>query len=94
MVGMFPAKVRRYVAGKYVQEPGVPGGMTALCTLSQAAIAFGAELKDLVTVKSATISGRPALQLADKRHSTNAYVLRASSTHPRNRGSHFAYCRR
>jgi len=74
MAGMFPAKVRRYVAGKYVQEPDVPGGMAGLCPLSQAASTFGAELTDLVTVQSTTISGRPALQLADKRHATNAYV--------------------
>jgi hypothetical protein len=72
--GMFPAKVRRYVAGKYLQEPDIPGGMTDLCGLSQAASSFGSELKGLVTVKITTISGQPALQLADRRHSTSAYV--------------------
>jgi hypothetical protein len=72
--GMFPAKVRRYLAGKYLQEPDVPGGMTDLCGLSQAARSFGGELKDLVTAKITTISGQPALLLADKRHSRSAYV--------------------
>jgi hypothetical protein len=74
MAGMFPAKVRRYVAGKYLQTPDVPGGMTDLCGKGQVASSFGAELKDLATAKITTISGRPALQLADKRHTTSAYV--------------------
>ncbi len=74
MAGMFPAKVRRYLAGKYLQIPGVPGGMTDLCGRDQAASSFGGELKDLVTAKITTISGQPALQLADKRHSRSAYV--------------------
>jgi hypothetical protein len=48
--------------------------MAGLCGLGQAASAFGAELEDLVTAKITTISGQPALQLADKRHSTSGYV--------------------
>jgi hypothetical protein len=74
MFGMLPAKVRRYLAGKYLKMPNPPGGMTDFCGLGQAASSFGAELKDLVTAKITTISGQPALRLADKRHSTNAYV--------------------
>ncbi len=74
LAGMFPAKVRRYLAGKYLQISDVPGGMTDLCGRDQAARSFGGELKDLVTAKITTISGRPALQLADKRHSRSAYV--------------------
>jgi len=62
------------VAGKYLQTPDVPGGMTDLSSLGETAGSFGSELKDLVTVKITTISGQPALQLADKRHSTSAYV--------------------
>jgi len=74
MLGMFPAKARRHLAGKYLQTPDVPGGMTDFCSLGEAANSFGSELKDLVTAKITTISGQPALQLADKRHSTSAYV--------------------
>ena len=74
MLGMFPAKVRPHLAGKYVQTPDVPGGMTDFCGLGETANSFGSELKDLVTVKITTISGQPALQLADKRHLTSAYV--------------------
>jgi hypothetical protein len=74
MAGMFPARVRRYLAGKYLQIPDVPGGMTDLCGRGQAASSFGGELKDLVTAKITTISGQPALRLADKRHSRSAYV--------------------
>jgi len=74
MLGMFPASVRRHAKGKYLQTPDVPGGMTNLCSLGEAASSFGSELKDLVTVKITTISGRPALQLADKHHTTSAYV--------------------
>ena len=74
LLGMFPANVRPHLAGKYLQTPDVPGGMTDFCSLGQAANSFGRELKDLVTVKITTISGQPALQLADKRHSTSAYV--------------------
>ena len=74
MLGMFPAKARRHLAGKYLQTPDVPGGMTDFCSLGGTASSFGSELKDLVTVKITTISGQPALQLADKRHSTIAYV--------------------
>jgi hypothetical protein len=73
-VGTFPAKVRGYLAGKYLRAADVPGGMAGLCGLGQAASAFGAELEDLVTAKITTISGQPALQLADKRHSTSGYV--------------------
>ena len=74
LLGMFPANVRPHLAGKYLQTPDVPGGMTDFCSLGQAANSFGRELKDLVTVKITTISGQSALQLADKRHSTSAYV--------------------
>jgi hypothetical protein len=73
-VGTYPAKVRRYLAGKYLQTPDVPGGMAALCGRGQAASSFGDELKDLVTAKITMISGQPAVELADKRHSTSAYV--------------------
>jgi hypothetical protein len=74
MLGMFPANARQHLAGKYLQTPDVPGGMTDSCGLRKAASSFGSELKDLVTVKITTISGQTALQLADKRHSTSAYV--------------------
>jgi hypothetical protein len=74
LLGMFPANVRPHLAGKYLQTPDVPGGMTDFCGMGLAANSFGRELKDLVTVKVTTISGQPALQLADKRHSTSAYV--------------------
>jgi len=48
--------------------------MTGLCGRGQAASSFSDEPKDLVTAKITTISGQPALQLADERHSTSAYV--------------------
>jgi hypothetical protein len=49
-------------------------GPIAFCSPGQLASAFNGQLKDLVKGKITTISGQPALQLADKRHSTSAYV--------------------
>ena len=69
-----PAAARRHLEGKYLQTPDVPAGMEAWCSLGELASAFGDELKDLVKGKITTISGQPALQLVDKRHSTSAYV--------------------
>jgi hypothetical protein len=69
-----PAATQRRLEGKYLRMPDVPGGPMADCRPGQLASAFGAELKDLVTAKVTTISGQPALQLADKHHSTTAYV--------------------
>jgi len=69
-----PAAARRHLEGKYLQTPDVPAGMGAWCSLGELASAFGDELKDLVKGKITTISGQPALQLVDKRHSTSAYV--------------------
>jgi hypothetical protein len=74
MAGMYPAKLRRYLAGKYLQTPGVPGGMADLCSRGQIAKSFGDELTGLVTARITTLAGQPALQLADKRHSMSAYV--------------------
>jgi hypothetical protein len=71
---MYPAKVRRYVAGKYLQEPDAAADLADLCGPDQFASTFGSPLKDLVKGKITTISGQPALQLADKRHTQIAYV--------------------
>jgi hypothetical protein len=80
IAGMFSAKVRPHLAGKYLQMPAPAGGMTDLCGRGEAASSFGAELNDVVTAKITTISGQPALELADRRHSTSAYVT--ISAHP------------
>ena len=69
-----PAAAWRHLKGKYLQTPDVPAGMAAWCSRGEVASAFGDELKDLVKGKITTILGQPALQLAGKRHSTNAYV--------------------
>ena len=74
MAYRIPAAARRHLEGKYLQTADVPGGMAAFCSPGQLASAFGDELKDLVKGTITTISGQPALQLADKRHSTSAYV--------------------
>ena len=75
-----PAAARRHLEGKYLQTPDVPAAMAAGCSRGELASAFGGELKDLVKGKITTILGQPALQLADKRHSTSAYVT--ISPHP------------
>ncbi len=69
-----PAAARRHLEGKYLETPDVPAGAAAFCSPGQLASALGGQLKDLVKGKITTISGQPALQLADKRHSTSAYV--------------------
>ena len=71
-----PAAARRHLRGKYLQTPDVPAdlGSIAFCSPAQLASSFDGQLKDLIKGKITTISGQPALQLADKRHSTNAYV--------------------
>jgi hypothetical protein len=69
-----PAASRRHLDGKYLQTPDVPAGMAAWCSRDELASAFGSELKNLVKGKITMIAGQPALQLADNRHSTSAYV--------------------
>jgi hypothetical protein len=71
-----PAAARRHLEGKYLQTPDVPAdlGPIAFCSPRQLASAFDGQLKDLVKGKITTILGQPALRLADKRHSTSAYV--------------------
>ncbi len=60
-----PAAARRHLEGKYLQTSDVPAGMSAFCSPGQLASAFGGQLKDLAKGKVTTISGQPALQLAD-----------------------------
>jgi hypothetical protein len=74
MAGMFPARVRRYLAGKYLEEPGAVSSTADLCGPGQIASMFNGQLKDLVKGQITTISGQPALQLADQRHAMSAYV--------------------
>jgi hypothetical protein len=69
-----PAAARQHLEGKYLRTPDVPAGMAAGCSRGELASAFGSELKDLVKGKITTIAGQPALQLADQRHATSAYV--------------------
>jgi hypothetical protein len=69
-----PAAARRHLEGKYVRTSDVPAGMAAFCGPGQLASAFGGQFKNLVKGKITTISGQAALQIADKRHSTSAYV--------------------
>jgi hypothetical protein len=69
-----PAAARRHLEGKYLQTPDVPAGMGAWCSRVDLASAYVDGLKGLARGKIMTISGQPALQLTDKRHSTSAYV--------------------